>query len=243
MRVRILSLFVIALWVTSSLHLFAQHQTEPERAELVVVGHGRVLADPDRAAVELGVTRRAQTARTAQEEVNQTVQLIVSALADLKIERKSIQTSRVQLHPVYNSGSRQDPATREIIAYEASYSLSVHVMDLKQVGTVIDLALENGANQLRGVRYELSEDAQFRQSALKKAVQDASAKAEVLANASGVQISRIVEILETGAQARPIEQRNVRMMAAEGMQAETTVLPGQIAVQAGVTIRFEVAPE
>ncbi len=243
MRVRIFSLLVIALSVASSIQFFAQGQTESERAELVVVGHGKSFADPDRAAVELGVTRRAHTARTAQEEVNTTVQLIVSALADLGIEQKSIQTSRVQLHPVYNSGSRQNPATREIIAYEAGYSLSVRVSDLNQVGTVIDLALEAGANQLRGVRYELSEEAPFRQLALKNAVQDAFAKAEVLATASGTQVARIIQILETGAQVRPIEQRNVRMMAAEGMQAETTVLPGQIAVRASVTIRFEVAPE
>ncbi len=243
MRVRIFSLLVIALSVAFSIHLFAQSEAETERAELVVVGHGKVLADPDRAAVELGVTKRAQTARVAQDEVNQTVQLIVSALSDLGIDRKSIQTSRVQLHPVYSSGSRQNPATREIVAYEAGYSLSVRVSDLSQVGTVIDLALEAGANQLRGVRYELSDEAPFRQLALKKAVQDASAKAEVLATASGTQVARIVEILEGGSPGRPIEQRNLRMMAAEGMQAETAVLPGQLAVRASVTIRFEIAPE
>ena len=126
---------------------------------------------------------------------------------------------------MYNSGSRQNPATREIIAYEASYSLSVHLKDLNQVGTAINLALENGANQLRGVRYELSEESQFRQSALKEAVKDATAKAEVLASASGVKVSRIVEILETGAQVRPIQQRNVRMMAAEGEQDQQ---PGEV---------------
>jgi uncharacterized protein YggE len=242
MSIQVISSLLVVLLATVPTLLFGQG--EPEEAQLVVVGHGKVLADPDQAAVELGVTKRAHTARTAQEQVNQTVQLIISALSDLKIEEKDIRTSRVQLHPVYNSGSRQNPATREIVAYEATYSLSIQVSDLNQVGTVIDLALEAGANQLRGVRYELREESQFRQQALEKAIQDASAKAEVLAKAAGVQIVRIIEILEGVSAARPIEQRNVRMMAmaAESMQADTAVLPGQLTVGAGVTLRFEVAP-
>jgi uncharacterized protein YggE len=243
MRIQVISSLVVVSLATVPTLLFGQG--ESEIAELIVAGHGKVLADPDRASVELGVTKRAQTARSAQEQVNQTVQLIISALSDLRIEEKDIRTSRVQLHPVYDSGSRQAPATREIVAYEATYSLSVQLSDLNQVGTSIDLALEAGANQLRGVRYELREESQFRLDALEKAVQDASAKAEVLATASGVQIVRITEIIEGVSMPRPIEQRNVRMMgvAAEAMQADTAVLPGQLTVGASVTLRFEVAPQ
>ena len=88
MRIQVIvSLLVASLVTVPSLLL---GQGESEEAQLVVVGHGKVLADPDRAAVELGVTRRAHTARTAQEQVNQTVQLIISALSHAGINSVTI---------------------------------------------------------------------------------------------------------------------------------------------------------
>jgi uncharacterized protein YggE len=214
-----------------------------DQAELTVVGQGEVTATPDRAVVEVGVTKRSDTARNAQEQVNLTVERVLDALEELGIDRDQIQTSRVQMNPVYSSGRREGPATREIIAYEASYSLSVRVLKLDQVGEVIDLALDGGANQLRGFRYELSDDSVYKQRALQEAVKNARDKAEAVAKASDLKISRIIEVIEAGAQIHPIEQRNVRMMAAEAAPAGTAVLPGQITVRAGVSIRFEVTPK
>jgi len=242
MRVRFVVALAVAASITAPIFVTAQDTDSPDRSELIVVGNGRVLAEPDRAAVELGVMRRAQTARAAQEGVNERVRSIVSALSDLGIERERIQTSRLQLHPVYRPGSRQDPGAPEIIAYEAGYSLVVQVSDINEVGTVIDLSLEAGANQLRGVRYELSEEAQFREMALAKAVEEAVAKAETLARAAGVQLAGMIEISEGVSPGRPIRPGGLQMMAVEGMQAETTVLPGELAVHASVTIRFALVP-
>lgn len=206
---------------------------------LSVSGHGEVLVEPDQAVIQVGVRENASTAAAAQEGVNKAVRRVLDAFANLAVDPQQIRTSQLNLHAVYSDPrSRREEAELRIIGYDASYTLSVTIQKLDRVSAVIDTALDAGANQLQGVRFELRDDASARQEALRRAVADAVKKGEVVAEAAGTQVVRLLDIVEGGAVVRPALMRRTAPMAAEVSSMPTPVLPGQVTVSGQVSIRY-----
>jgi len=219
----------------------ASENMDGEGPFLSVMGQGEVKLVPDLAVVELGVTDQASSAQTAQEKVNSTVQLVIKALDRLGIEPGNIQTSQLNLQPVYAAGrSAGEARDRRIVGYRASYSLSVKTAELVKTSQIIDASLEAGANQLRGVQFGLQDEGPARREALKKAVSDAAAKATALAEAAGIRILAVQEILEGNLPVRPVSLARSSMMATEAMAAPTSVMPGEMEISAVVTIRYAI---
>jgi len=211
---------------------------------LSVTGQGEVLADPDQAVIQVGVRAEEVSAKAAQEEVNKTVKKVLDRVSALAIEPDDIRTSQLSLQAVYaDSRNRRDEGEPKIIAYRASYTLSIKTKDLGQISAVIDSALEAGANQLSGIRFELEERQVARESALRRAVADAREKAVVIAEAAGTRLGSILTIVEAGAVVRPVAMARSAVMAAEVSGSPTVVMPGQITVSGQVTIRYQISEE
>jgi uncharacterized protein YggE len=121
--------------------------------------------------------------------------------------------------------------------------LSVRTKELTQVSSVIDVALEAGANQLRGVSFGLADEKSAQKEALRSAVTDAMEKAKVLAQAAGIELLRILTIVEGGAVVRPALMARTAVMAAEMGGAPTPVMAGQVTVSGQVTIRFLISED
>jgi uncharacterized protein YggE len=115
----------------------------------------------------------------------------------------------------------------------------VRTSDLSKISSVIDAALEAGANQLSGIHFELKEDQEAQKEALRRAVSDAMEKARVVAEAAGAQLHQILEIIEGGATIRPPVMGRTTMMTAEMSGAPTAVMPGQLTVTGQVTMRYQ----
>jgi len=219
---------------------FAELATGAEQTPptLSVSGRGEVFVEPDQAVVQLGVRQHAPTAVDAQASVNGAVQHVLDALAGLSVDPHQIRTSQLSLQAVYNEPrNRREISERRIIGYDAIYTLSITIRNLERVSAVIDAALGAGANQLRGVRFELRDEATARQEALRRAVADAIRKGEVVAQAAGTEVKKVLDIVEGGAVVTPSMMTRT-VMAAEGSVMPTPVLPGQVTVSGQVTIRY-----
>lgn len=207
---------------------------------LTVNGTGDVRVAPDEATVRLGVTRQASTAQAAQEQVNRTANAIIEAILQAGAKREDTQTGRVTLFPIYapqRPGSDDEP---RVVAYRASNVVIVRLNQLNLIGPVIDAGLKAGANQLEGVSFGLRNDESAREEALRKAVAEARRKATVMAQALEVRLLGVQEVQEGGVGI--FEPPVVREMAfARGGAADSTpVLPGQVTVNASVTIRYRI---
>lgn len=210
---------------------------------LTVSAQGDARVTPDEATVRLGVFTQAPTAREAQDQVSRTASAILEAVRRLGIPAERIQTSDLNLGPVYGQGRPgNEPEEPKIIGYQASNVVSIQVEQLDKVGPVIDAGLGAGANRLDGVMFGLRNDRQARAEALTQAVEAARSKAEALARALKVRLVRILEVAEGGISVSPPPFLKGRMAAMESM-ADTPVSPGQVGVAATVTIRWEIAPE
>jgi uncharacterized protein len=208
---------------------------------LVVQGTGQAEADPDQAVVRLGVVAQDASARTAQERANKVINALVTAVRGLGVDAKQVQTSALNLNPIYAQGRPDGSGQQEprITGYQAYSTVSVRLDKLDLVGQVVDAGLAAGANQVEGVTFGLKDDQKARAEALEAAVRQARAKAQVIAAALGVRLGEVLEVVEGGAGAvTPIFEK--RMSMAMDAQSATPVSPGQVAVDAQVTVRWRI---
>lgn len=214
----------------------------PEIPALTVTGTGEVRVAPDQAMVRLGVTRQASTAETAQEEVNRRANAIIAAILRTGVPREEVQTGQLTLFPIYAPQKPESPEEPRIVAYRASNIVTVRLDKLNLVGPVIDAGLKAGANQLEGVSFTLKNDLPAREEALRQAALEARRKAQTMSQTLDIRLTGIQEVQEGGVGIYPPPVFREAAMAARGGAADSTpVLPGQVTVNATVTIRYRIA--
>lgn len=209
---------------------------------ITVNGSGEVRVAPDEAHVRLGVVAQEESARAAQREASRIAQGILDAVAGLDVPSEAVQTSQLVLTPVYEQGGprQQVPTEPRIIAYRASNVVSVRLDDLTKIGRVIDGGIEAGANQVQGVDFQLEDDREAREEAVRRAVREARSKAAAMAEALEVALGPVQDAREGGVTIERPQFGQVRMMAMESQSADTPVAPGEITVSASVTLSYRI---
>lgn len=204
----------------------------PARNQIVTSGTGRVEAMPNQAVLTLGVQIQRRTASEAMSEANRIAERMLSRLAALGFPRADIRTSGVQLIPVFTSP--REGGEPQVTAYRASYTLTVTANDLTKVGPAIDASVEAGANVVHGISFGLRDTSVSRRDALAIAVKDAREKADAIAQAAGLRIRGIEQIMESGVDVVRFETRP----AVPGARAATPIEPGVVTVTGNVTVIF-----
>jgi uncharacterized protein YggE len=219
--------------------LIQRPDAPPSPPSLLVSGTAQVLATPDEVRVRLGVERQSPNAQAAQEQANKVAQEILGAIRKLGVSQNQIQTARLVLTPVYAPRSPDARDAPRIVAYNASNTVSVRLDNLSLTGAVIDGGLRAGANHLEGIQFGLRNDLPARQEALKQAVQEARTKAQAMADALNVNLVEVIEVSESGVSIFAAPQ--MAMADRMALATETPVSPGEIQVNANVTIRYRIS--
>jgi uncharacterized protein YggE len=200
----------------------AAHGDSTQTNLVTTSGHGVVTAVPDEASVSAGVQTNAATAENAR-----TANAVVDALK--RAGGKELQTQQVSLYP------RTDQSGN-VTGYTAQNTISAKAK-IEAAGALIDAAVAAGANTVDGPTLDVSDsDALYRQ-ALKKAVDDARAKALALADAGGFGVGPITTVVEQGTASPPV----YRPVAMAAKAADSTpVEAGTQDVTADVTVSFTI---
>ena len=237
-------IFLLAIfWVGVQPYAYGQSTSSNDSPipALTVRGSSEVAASPDQALVQLGAAARSERATDAQQQVNRIVAAILKAVKSAGIPAQDISTAELTLVPVYEQISRK-PAEQgglpRIAGYSATNVVRVAVNEINKIGDVIDAGINAGANRLEGLSFALRDDTLLRQKALQQAALNARQKAEAIASALNLRIVRILEITEEGVHTLQPQFRMQRMLSAAA--EATPVEPGQIQVNASVTIGYQI---
>ncbi len=205
----------------------AAHGDSTQTNLVTTSGHGVVTAVPDEASVSAGVRTNAATAASALAENARTANAVVDALK--RAGGKELQTQQVSLYP-------QTDQSGNVTGYTAQNTISAKAK-IDAAGALIDAAVAAGANTVDGPTLDVSDsDALYRQ-ALKKAVDDARAKALALADAGGFAVGPITTVVEQGTASPPV----YRSMGIAAKAADSTpVEAGTQDVTADVTVSFTI---
>jgi uncharacterized protein YggE len=208
---------------------------------VVVTGDATVRAQPDTAIITVAVVTQAQTALAAQQDNARKTDAVVRAVKAAAGAGAEVETSGYSLQPQYAYRPNETPV---IQSYQARNGVTVTLGDLSRVGGVIDAATGAGANNVENLSFTLRRDRAARDQALADATREAMRKAQIIAQALGGRVTRIVEVQEAGAMPRPVPvyQRMAAMAgrAANADAVETPVEIGTLDIRSQVTLVAEI---
>lgn len=211
---------------------------EPGSTSLTVAGAGVVSIMADQASVVVGVEEISDNVLEAQSSVNSKINAISEALLQAGVEPKNLSTEQIYIDTNYDTTF----TVRRMTGYTVSNRISITTSEIDKLGEYIDLAFKAGANTLGSVSFSAKETEPAQEEALRLAVENAREKAEVIADASGLEIVRIVSIDESSevyGYNGTAKYSNLRL--SESSDAATMVQAASLEVRATVKIEFELA--
>lgn len=212
-------------------------------------GEGEATAVPDTATVDLGVTTQAATVADAQSKANQTANKIIADIKKLGVADKDIKTTNYSVNPNYGQDTGAQPMLfpirggQNIVSYTVTQNLEIKVKPIDLSNKVIDAATADGANLVGGVNFTFSDDLQksLEQQATQQAVTNAKQKAQSIATATGINLGKIVNVVENSNQPKimPMLGAGLANSTAQEATPPTNVTPGQNTVTVDVVIYYE----
>jgi len=197
-KVRSIPLTVLAVLAALALALAAGCSVstgQPFDHTLSVTGNGTSRVPPDLAVASIGVRVQDQDAGAAVGENSTKSNAVISAIKTLGIEDKDIQTTNFSI-VAQEQFDREGNPTGEVI-YITDNTVTVTVRDLSRLGDVLDQAVQAGANSIFGVYYSVEDQSAALAEAREKALADAKARADQLAEGSGVILGRVLSVSES----------------------------------------------
>lgn len=209
----------------------------PERREILVSGEGIITVKPNIAEVLLGVETEAKTAQETQEKNARLMAGLLTKLKNLKIREEDIQTTSLNLFPVrkYNKETGRD----ELTGYRMTNQVQVIIRDLGALGLIIDQAVRSGANNIHNISFSVDSPEKWQDEALTQAIAKARKKAEVMAEAAGLKIKKVLIITDSTVDLQPYQLDGFRKMKSEAA-LDTPIEPGAVKVKAHLQMSFEI---
>lgn len=228
---------ILILAIILILGISSTAAAEERISTISVNGEGVVEVAPDRATISVGVVTRDKNAAKVQNDNSRIASEIIKAVAALGIDKKNIRTGNYSFHQYY----RQENNKRVADGYEANNTVTIIVDDLNLVGKVIDTSLSHGANNIDSLEFGIKNKSALQNDAIRLAVRDARAKAEVVAAELGKNIIGVKNVaVNSGYISAP---RANKMFAAQmemDMAIETPIESGTLTCNANVHVEFEI---
>jgi uncharacterized protein YggE len=204
------------------------------RDGVLVSGTGFVTGRPDVLTVQLGVETRGPTVDKALDLANQAQGRLRDAFTKGGVPERDLQTSGLSIYPQYAKDGRR------ISGYQVSEQLSVKLRDLARAGALISQAAAAGgdATRISGLSFDIEDDSALLAQARRKAFDEAKAKAELYAQASGRGLGRVVSINESISD--PGVSRPASAYPDAALSAKVPIQPGEqrLSVTASVEWAF-----
>jgi uncharacterized protein YggE len=228
---------VVALTIVSAL---AAAPEKPTRT-LAVTGTAEVSVKPDICYISFGVEsfdkKSAREAYRVNAEIMTTLSAAVLATG---LESKDIQTSGFSVTPQY----RYEDSNRKRVfdGYRVYHSLDVNVRDLNKASAVLDAGMNAGATQVNHVTFAVENPKKYTAEARVDAVRAAQAKAQTMADLTGVRLGKPISISENepGGWNNYYAQANVAADRAPGAEESSGLQPGEFKLTRTVYITYEI---
>lgn len=214
-------------------------QTSLEKsASFDISGVGKTEVVPDIARTNLGMTVSRTRVTEAQNAANEVINTLKQDLKNLGVQEKDIRTISYNINPEYSF----DGGQQRVIGYSVATQLEVIFRDFNQLNTALDKAVENGANLVGGLTFDLSDEKrkEAQNKALTEAVKNAKEQAVETAKLAGINLGKIINIYQEPFSDFPPYPRTALSIEAKGEDvAQTEVSPGISEVKVQVTLSYE----
>ncbi len=213
-----------------------------------VAGKGEVIAIPDIASFTFTVSETAKTVEQAQESAVKKTDAALKAIRDNGVEERDIKTISYSVNPRYEweAGICTQygcPNGKNILkGYDVSQTVEVKVRDIKKVGTLLSSVGSTGIQNISGVTFKVDDIEAVKDNAREIAIEDAKARAEVIAESLGVKVVRVTGYWEENPSYYPAYDMGYGGARAESMSVKAIPeLPaGEQNIESRVSVTFEI---
>ncbi len=247
----VLSLFVLVLFINEIKS--SSYIGEQNIPTISVSGTGDVMAVSDIAIITANLSKDGATTKEAQDALNTSITSTLAYLKTQNIADADIKSQYGGLTPKYGQATASplvcfsypcppQPA-QKIIGYTATQSITIKVRAIDSSSGIRTGLANLGITNISGPDFSIDNPETFQNQARAKAIDDARAKAEVLAKELGVHLGRITSFSENNSGPFP------KMYAATAMVSDSIapnvapapVLPtGQNKITSDVNITYEI---
>ncbi|HUK35964.1 MAG TPA: SIMPL domain-containing protein [Vicinamibacterales bacterium] len=185
-----------------------------------------------KARFTVGVTSKGDRAKDAGAKVAAVLSAVRDALVRLGLDRSGLASAGYAVSTDYNEQTRQPKG------YIASSSLAVELVNLDQLGAVVDAALAAGATEVSQIGFLPKDGDEARNKALELAFSEARRDAEVLARASGQHLGRLLTLSTNRSFGGAISET----ITAIGVGTGTEIPAPEVAISATVQAEWLLEP-
>ena len=250
MKTKIITVLIAALIVIFSLTAWIGRQSETSEPGLITVtGDAEMRVVPDEVILTLGVETWDKDLSKAKRENDERVKAVLELAKNYGVESKYIQTDYISIEPHYQDSYRRE----DFIGYFVRKTIVITLKDINKFEDLLTSALEAGVNYVHGIQFRTTELRQHRDEARALAIKAAQEKANALAGALDQRVGKPHTIQEdqvgwwswynawwgspwSGGLAT---QNVIQEVGGESFISEGGLAPGQITVNARVTVTFE----
>ncbi len=240
-HIRFGRLFCSAMMVTTMALSPLALASDSDMSVLRVTGESQLSVPADLAAFSIGVQNSAPEALAALEKNSQMMQQLKRALVEAGVSDDELSSGAFSVQPQWQSRPRntENGWKPSIIGYQAQAQLLVETGRLDKVADYIQAGVDAGANQIGQLRFSLQDDERVHQQALTQATAQARQRAEVVANAAGVELGALSRIDVDPQQIRPYPSNRVNSMARMASEGVVpVVVPANIDVHATIELTY-----
>ena len=211
----------------------------PESRSIHVNGSGSVTGEPDIATLYLGVSVEKETVEAAREEAASAMTAVIDSLKANDIAENDIQTENFSIYPQYDYTEEG----RVLRGYRVNNSVRTKIRDLETLSDIIDDATGAGGDivVVNSIQFMIEDPTPLQAQARALAVKNAEAKAQTLAEASGVTLGKPITIIETSHAAGPpiAYAAEAEFAADDSARSSTPIQAGELTVTINVTLVYE----
>jgi len=204
-----------------------------------VNGRGEVTVMPDIANLRIGIEAQEASVAEAQDKAKSAMYNLEKALKDGGVDKNDIQTQYFNIQKLTRWD--KDREQEIVIGYRVSNVVLAKIRDIEKVGAIIDAAAAAGGDltRINSISFSIDEPSKYYEEARGKAMKDARAKAEQLAELGGVKLGKPTYISE--GVSSPVYQRDVfEKMAGAPAQMETPISPGEMEISLNVQVVYDI---
>lgn len=234
------SIFVVGVLFILGLFFFtgyaAQSTGNNDVPTLNVNGTGKIITKPDLAEIRISIVTDGKT-KDVQEENAAKTQKVIDALLNLGLEKKEIETERVNYYPIKKWTEKEGEV---ITGYRAENTILVKTNKTDKAGIIADTAVANGAQNVGNLEFSLSDSGKEKllEQAIKLAVNNAKKQAEATAKSLGLTIAGVqnVNVIKSSG-GGPIYLETAQVMATDA-RIDTPVMPKDTEYMVSVEVAF-----
>ena len=216
-----------------------------ESRTLTVSKSGEATATPDKAIVHVSIESTGDSPSAVRNELSERSATLNDGLIATGIPEDDITTGRFSIYERRESarlpeggGTDSDGARQEPTRYEGSHAFRIEVDDVDSVGSVIDTAIESGADTVNWIEFTLSEarQAELREEALQSAIEAARTESEYVAGEVDQSVVGVKSVDTSGGGFSPVGREYATAEAADSRSTE--LQPGDVTVRATARITY-----